>query len=298
MQLLDHLDEVVRESHGAVYPAKDARMAADEFPPLFPEVAIVLRVSRPPLLVQFLAASHLMSGPRRVLICGATSAIASAAARCFAASNDRLFLVGRDREKLGAIADDLRVRGATQIETSVADLNDVARHQALIDECVQRLDGIDTVLVAHGTLPDQAACQASFEAARAELDTNFVSVVSLLTRVANYLEKRGAGTIAVISSVAGDRGRQSNYVYGTAKGAVSIFLQGLRNRLHRRGVRVVTIKPGFVDTPMTANFPKNRALGRRTVGRPWRIPGRVRRRRRRVPSLVLATHHAVDPPGS
>ncbi len=198
-----------------------------------------------------------MSDPRRVLICGATSAIASAAARCFAASNDRLFLVGRDREKLGAVADDLRVRGATQVETSVADLNDFTRHQALIDECVQRLDGIDTVLVAHGTLPDQAACQASFEAARVELDTNFLSVLSLLTRVANYLEKRGAGTIAVISSVAGDRGRQSNYVYGTAKGAVSIFLQGLRNRLHGRGVRVVTIKPGFVDTPMTANFPKN-----------------------------------------
>ena len=198
-----------------------------------------------------------MSDPSRLLICGATSAIASAAARCFAASHDRLFLVGRDPEKLGAVADDLRVRGAAQVETYVVDLNDIARHQTLIDECARRLGGIDKVLIAHGTLPDQAACQASFDATRAELETNFMSVVSLLTRIGNYCEQRGEGTIAVISSVAGDRGRQSNYVYGTAKGAVSIFLQGLRNRLHRRGVRVITIKPGFVDTPMTAHFPKN-----------------------------------------
>ena len=198
-----------------------------------------------------------MSGTRRVLICGATSAIASAAARCLAASHDRLFLAGRDPEKLRAVADDLRVRGAAQVETYVVDLADVTRHQALIDECAHRLGGLDTVLIAHGTLPDQAACQASFESTKAALDTNFLSVVSLLTRIANYCEQQGKGTIAVISSVSGDRGRQSNYVYGTAKGALSIFLQGLRNRLARRGVRVVTIKPGFVDTPMTANFAKN-----------------------------------------
>jgi decaprenylphospho-beta-D-erythro-pentofuranosid-2-ulose 2-reductase len=198
-----------------------------------------------------------MSAPRGLLICGATSAIAGAAARCSAASHDRLFLVGRDPEKLGAVADDLRVRGAAQVETYVTDLNDITRHQAIIDECAQRLSGFDTVLIAHGTLPDQAACEASFDATRAELETNLMSVVSLLTRVGNHFEQRREGTIAVISSVAGDRGRQSNYVYGTAKGAVSIFLQGLRNRLHRSGVRVITIKPGFVDTPMTAHFPKN-----------------------------------------
>jgi len=198
-----------------------------------------------------------MSNPRRLLICGATSAIASAAARCSAASHDLLFLVGRDPEKLRVVADDLRVRGATQVETFVMDMNEIARHQMVLDECARRLGGIDAVLIAHGTLPDQAACQASFDAARAELETNFMSVVSLLTLAGNYCERQGKGTIAVISSVAGDRGRQSNYIYGTAKGAVSIFLQGLRNRLHRRGVRVITIKPGFVDTPMTANFPKN-----------------------------------------
>jgi decaprenylphospho-beta-D-erythro-pentofuranosid-2-ulose 2-reductase len=198
-----------------------------------------------------------VSGARRVLILGATSAIASAAARCFAADHDRLFLAARDPRKLEAVADDLRVRGAAQVETAALDLADASRHQSLIDDCTQRLGGLDTVLIAHGTLADQAACQDSFAAARAELETNLMSVVSLLTHVANYCERRGAGTIGVISSVAGDRGRQSNYVYGTAKGAVSVFLQGLRNRLHRRGVRVVTIKPGFVDTPMTAAFRKN-----------------------------------------
>ena len=198
-----------------------------------------------------------MSDPRRVLICGATSAIANEAARCFAASHDMLFLAARDPDKLGAIADDLRVRGASRVETSVIDFNDTTRHQGLIDECVQRLGGIDAVLIAHGTLPDQRACQASFEAARAELQTNFLSVVSLLTVAGNHCERQRAGVIAVISSVAGDRGRQSNYVYGAAKGAVSIFLQGLRNRLHPSGVRVITIKPGFVDTPMTADFAKN-----------------------------------------
>lgn len=198
-----------------------------------------------------------MTAQKRVLICGATSAIATATARCFAADHDLLFLVARDLQKLDAVAADLRVRGAGRVETYVMDLTCTAEHQRMIEECARSLGGIDTVLVAHGTLPDQAACQQSFATARAELETNFVSVVSLLTLVGNYFEQRRAGTIAVISSVAGDRGRQSNYVYGAAKGAVSIFMQGLRNRLHGAGVRVVTIKPGFVDTPMTAGFAKS-----------------------------------------
>lgn len=198
-----------------------------------------------------------MSSSKRLLICGATSAIASAAARCAAEAHDRLLLAARNPEKLAAVADDLRARGAAQVETFVLDMNDTPRHRVLLEECERRLGGIEAMLLAHGTLPDQAACQAGFEAARAELETNFMSIVSLLTLAANQFERQRKGTIAVISSVAGDRGRQSNYLYGTAKGAVSVFLQGLRNRLHRSGVRVVTIKPGFVDTPMTASFAKN-----------------------------------------
>ena len=137
------------------------------------------------------------------------------------------------------------------------DVLDCGRHEATIREAEARLDGLDAVLIAHGTLPDQSACERSFELTRAEFETNCLSTLSLLTHLANHFQPRRHGTIAVISSVAGDRGRRSNYVYGAAKGAVSIFLQGLRNRLHPSGVRVVTIKPGFVDTPMTVAFRKN-----------------------------------------
>lgn len=194
---------------------------------------------------------------KRVVIFGATSAIARATARLLAARGDQLFLVARDAAKLGATAQDLRVRGAPAVNVAVADLNDFARHEALLDEAEAALGGLEVVLIAHGTLPDQRELERSFEATERELRTNFLSVVSLLTPLANRLEAQGAGTIAVISSVAGDRGRASNYVYGTAKGALSLFLQGLRNRLYRSGVRVVTIKPGFVDTPMTAGVEKN-----------------------------------------
>ena len=118
------------------------------------------------------------------------------------------------------------------------------------------MEQFDTVLIAHGTLSDQKDSEASFQAARREFETNALSVISLLTHLANRIERQGYGTLSVISSVAGDRGRQSNYVYGTAKAAVTTFMQGLRNRLHRAGVHVLTIKPGLVDTPMTAGLRK------------------------------------------
>ena len=193
---------------------------------------------------------------RHILIIGATSAIAEATARNFAQDGDRLYLVARNPERLAAVANDLKTRGATQVETVAMDANDTARHAALIAQAEAALEGLDTILIAHGTLSDQKACEASFEETLEELQTNCLSVISLLTLVANRFEEQKHGTIAVISSVAGDRGRQSNYVYGTAKAAVSIFLQGLRNRLYRSGVTVITIKPGFVDTPMTVDFRK------------------------------------------
>lgn len=205
---------------------------------------------------------------KKVLIIGATSAIAQAAARLFAAEGDCLFLVARDEEKLRAITDDLASRGATMASACVMDALDYGRHRNLIDEAESALDGLDAVLIAHGTLPDQHACEQSFDLTKNELEINCLSTLSLLTHLANYFERKKSGTIAVISSVAGIRGRQSNYVYGTAKGAVSIFLQGLRNRLHKSGVRVIDFKPGFVDTPMTAQFRK---------GLLWASPDRVAR---------------------
>jgi hypothetical protein len=191
-----------------------------------------------------------------VLIVGATSAIAEATARRFAQRGDALFLAARSVERLQAIADDLRVRSAATVETAAFDASDFASHAALVDQAEAALGGLDLVLIAHGTLPDQKTCEASFDQALRELQVNALSVMSLLTAVANRFEQQGRGATAVISSVAGDRGRQSNYVYGSAKAAVTAFLGGLRNRLQPAGVHVLTIKPGFVDTPMTRDFPK------------------------------------------
>lgn len=159
-------------------------------------------------------------------------------------------------EKLEAIADDLRVRGCPKVNSYCMDANDFDAHVPMLDaaECV--LNGVDTVLIAHGTLSDQAACQLSVELTMREIRTNALSVIALLTHIANRFEQQKDGTIAVISSVAGDRGRQSNYVYGSAKAMVTTYTSGLRQRLFKSGVSVVTIKPGFVDTPMTANFKK------------------------------------------
>lgn len=193
---------------------------------------------------------------KKILIVGATSAIAEATARLWAAQGHRLYLLGRNKERLQAIAADLKVRGAESAQYALLDVNDFAQHAAVLDAAVAVLDGLDIALVAHGTLRDQKSCEHDFAATLMELNTNLISVVSLLTHLANRFEAQKHGAIAVISSVAGDRGRQSNYVYGTAKGAVTIFMQGLRNRLHKSGVQVLTVKPGFVDTPMTAEFSK------------------------------------------
>jgi len=148
------------------------------------------------------------------------------------------------------------VRGADAVKTEIIDVNDTEKAQGLAARAAEALGPLDVVLVAHGTLPDQAACAADAECALAEIGTNALSVVAVVTPVANAFEARKSGVIAVISSVAGDRGRQSNYVYGAAKALVTVFLSGLRQRLAKSGVRVVTVKPGFVDTPMTKDFKK------------------------------------------
>ena len=193
---------------------------------------------------------------KKILIIGATSAIAEATARLWAAQGHRLYLLGRNPERLNTIAADLKIRGAESAQYALLDVNDFAQHATALETAAAALGGMDVVLIAHGTLAEQKACEQDFNATLQELNTNAISVISLLTHLANRFEAQKHGAIAVISSVAGDRGRQSNYVYGTAKGAVTLFLQGLRNRLHKSGVHVLTVKPGFVDTPMTAEFKK------------------------------------------
>ncbi len=192
----------------------------------------------------------------KVLIVGATSAIAYETAKCFAQDGAELFLVGRDAEKLTTIANDLKVRGAKRIETFLLDLNHLDRHQEMLDAAISTFGVLDMLLIAHGTLGNQQRCEQSVAETLKEFTSNCTSVISLLTISANYFEQQKRGCIAVISSVAGDRGRPSNYVYGTTKAAVSTFLQGLRSRLYKSGVSVVTIKPGLVDSPMTAALKK------------------------------------------
>jgi short-subunit dehydrogenase len=201
-----------------------------------------------------------------ILVIGATSAIAEATAREYARRGAALFLVGRDLPRLEAIAADLRVRGAPQVHVHRLDCDDIPAHAPMLDAAWAALGEVDVALVAHGTLPDQAACEASVPASLAAFATNGTSAIALSLALAQRL--RAPATLAVISSVAGDRGRASNYVYGAAKAAVTAATSGLRQRLHASGVNVLTIKPGFVDTPMTREFRK---------GPLWAKPGQVAR---------------------
>jgi len=193
---------------------------------------------------------------RKIIVAGATSAIAEATCRSFARQGDRLYLVGRRENELRNISADLKIRGADRVDYQVLDLSKPDEHQQLLENAELAMEGVDMLFVAYGTLPDQQACEESFELSLQEFNTNCVSVLSLVSLTANLFQKQKNGHIVVITSVAGDRGRKSNYLYGTAKGAVSIFLQGLRNRLYDSGVHVLTVKPGFVDTPMTKDFTK------------------------------------------
>lgn len=192
---------------------------------------------------------------KKIAIIGAASAIATSCARLWAADKAEFFLVARNPERLRQTADDLIARGAAAVHVHALDMNLLERHAQLVDACYGALGSVDIVLVAHGTLPDQVACQQDVALALREFSSNGLSVVSVLTLLANRMEAQRSGTLAVISSVAGDRGRYSNYLYGTAKAAVSTFCEGLRARLFHAGVHVLTIKPGFVDTPMTKGLP-------------------------------------------
>jgi decaprenylphospho-beta-D-erythro-pentofuranosid-2-ulose 2-reductase len=194
---------------------------------------------------------------RKILVLGATSGIAEATCRIWASQGASLFLVARNAEKLAAVAADLKTRGASYVDTAVADLDDTDQHPALLAHAVNSLTGMDIAYLAHGILGDQVEAERDFNTAAQILHTNLTAPVSLLTWLANFCVQRHAGVLAVISSVAGDRGRKSNYVYGSSKAGLSAFLGGLRNRVDREGVTVLTVKPGPVKTAMTAGMPKS-----------------------------------------
>jgi short-subunit dehydrogenase len=195
--------------------------------------------------------------PTRILVLGATSSIAMAFSRLFVKPDTHFFLVARNSVKLDSVARDLITRGAGSVMVRAMDLDDTSAHAPMLTEAVEGLGGLDLALIAHGVLGDQQIAQTDFAAAHAVLTTNLLSPVSLITWLANYFEAANDGTLAVISSVAGDRGRKSNYVYGASKGGLNIFLDGVRNRIDRAGVKVLTIRPGLVATPMTAHREPN-----------------------------------------
>ena len=196
----------------------------------------------------------------RVAIFGATSAIAAEIARVYAGRGARLFLAGRDPAKLRALVE---ARGDAVAGFREVDLTAPGAAAAAVSAAIEALGGgLDVAVIAHGWLGDQLASERDVAEAERIIATNFVSVVALLVPLGNHFEAAGAGHIAVLSSVAGDRGRPRNYTYGAAKGALNIYLQGLRTRLWSRGVRVQTLKLGPVDTPMTTTHEKTMLFAR------------------------------------
>ncbi len=193
---------------------------------------------------------------KTILIIGAGSAIAQETARLFAKDGFSFYLSDLSGERLKIIADDLIAYGAKNVFYQEMDANNFEQHQAILNDAINKLKRIDFVLIAYGTLPNQEQILNDTLLIAKEFSTNATSVILLSSLIANYFEKIGDGRLAVISSVAGDRGRQSNYIYGSAKGAVSLFLQGLRNRFGPTNIKIITIKPGLVDTPMTAHLSK------------------------------------------
>jgi len=193
---------------------------------------------------------------RRVVIFGAGSAIAQSFARRLAPEGARFYLVARNETALDDMANDLLARGAQEVSVRAADLSDVDGLAGLCDLARNALGGIDIALVAHGVLPEQAECEASSERLRDVMMINALSPMTLLTQLGRIMAEQRTGALAVLSSVAGDRGRPSNYVYGASKAALSVMAEGLSLSLAGKGVDVLVIKPGFVDTPMTASFRK------------------------------------------
>jgi decaprenylphospho-beta-D-erythro-pentofuranosid-2-ulose 2-reductase len=222
---------------------------------------------------------------RAVLILGATSAIARAVAAQLAREGAALILAGRDVEELERSAADLRLRHGVEVAVERFDALGFDSHAAFFQSCVQRAEAWEAgefgVMLCHGYLPDQRQAASDASIARRVIDTNYTSAVSVLNLAANHLEQRRGGFICGLSSVAGDRGRRSNYLYGSSKAALSTYLQGLRNRLSRAGVRVITVKPGFVDTRMTFGLP-----GMFLVAKPERVAKDICRAIRRGQSVL------------
>ncbi len=199
------------------------------------------------------------NAPKSVVILGALSGVARYIADGFARAGYTVILAGRDKTELGILAQDLRVRHEIECHSIDFDALDFDRHADFLQDCKEVLGDLPGgVVLCFGYMAEQEAAQKDMEVMRRTLDTNFTSAIAILEQFAAAFEQRRSGFIAALSSVAGDRGRKMNYIYGASKAGLSTYLQGLRNRLYASNVQVTTIKPGFMDTQMTygMNLPK------------------------------------------
>jgi FAD/FMN-containing dehydrogenase/short-subunit dehydrogenase len=280
-RFLTQLEQIVMRAGGRIYPAKDATMSAASLHQGYPGVsgfmehidpgfssALSRRLALTPV-TSLEPATMVTSTPsgRTVAIFGATSDIAVAVARLCAQGGDRLVLVGRNDVALAAVAADLSVRGAAEIAEQHADFAQLEALPGVVQAAWDRFGGIDVALVAYAVQPDQPAAEQDSAMAEAALVLNFVSPAIVLGELARRCKAQGSGTIAAITSVAGDRGRKSNYIYGAAKGGLHRFLEGLRHNLHAAGVNVLDVRPGFVATKLTAHLDRRGPL--------WATPDRV-----------------------
>ncbi len=191
-----------------------------------------------------------------IVILGATSAIAQSVARLYARADVNFILVARNKDKLDIVEKDLFSIGAASVESYVLDFDEQSKRLMFVDFLKEKKLKIDLLFVAYGVMFLQEQCEADVNKTLELISSNYNSVVALLTMISSLLVKNNSGCIAVITSVAGDRGRKSNFIYGSAKAGVTTYLEGLRYKLFESGVSVVTLKPGFIDTPMTKDLKK------------------------------------------
>lgn len=196
----------------------------------------------------------------RVIILGATSTIAAHTARLYAKDGASLLLVGRDESRLSQMADDLKARGADTVAVQFCDLSDAANVSEQFQGFLEKLGGVDHVLIAYGILGDQGQAERDLATAREILQVNFNSAAAWSLATANVLEAQGRGSLVVIGSVAGDRGRRANFIYGAAKAGLETLIEGIAHRFANKGPRAVLIKPGPTVTPMTDGMNRKGAL--------------------------------------
>ena len=194
---------------------------------------------------------------KNILVIGSTSKIAEACLRLWAIKKCEFFLVARNIKKNEILSESLKNLGARNVYNYTMDLNHLNLHNKMYEDACSKLSNIDLVFIAHGTLPNQSDIQNDEKDILDTINTNALSVINLLTIIAKDFESKKQGHIAILSSVAADRGRESNYIYGSSKAMITVFAEGLGQRLKKSNIDLTIIKPGIIDTPMTNELKKN-----------------------------------------